>query len=142
MSGRFWRSIAKQPGLLNPSNYFETVSPRGWNNTSVTLTDTHIVSPTLTNQFLFSYNHTNGDTAPVYPAKSLKDLGVNIYNDDKPQFHITVAGYFDTMNTGDRLSKGLRSARAVMLEKSPPRCATEGTTRPTVIGVCRCAVPW
>ena len=101
LSGRFWRSIASSPGLLNPSNYFETVTQRGWNNTSVTLTDTHIVSPTLTNQFLFSYNHTNGDAVPVYPSKSLKALGVNMYNDDKPQFHITVAGYFDTMNTGD-----------------------------------------
>ncbi len=101
LSGRFWRSVASSPGVLNPSNYFETVTPRGWNNTSVTITDTHIVSPTLTNQFLFSYNHTNGDAVPIYPAKSLKDLGVNMYNDDKPQYHITVAGYFDTMNTGD-----------------------------------------
>ncbi|MFN0103666.1 MAG: carboxypeptidase regulatory-like domain-containing protein [Bryobacteraceae bacterium] len=101
LSGRFWRSIATMPGLLNPSNYFETVTQRGWNNTSVTITDTHIVSPALTNQFLFSYNHTNGDAVPVYPAKSLKDLGVNMYNDDKPQYHITVAGYFDTLNTGD-----------------------------------------
>ncbi len=101
LSGRFWRSIASTPGLLNPANYFETTTQRGWNNTSVTITDTHIVGPTLTNQFLFSYNHTNGDAIPVYPAKSLKDLGVNMFNDDKPQYHITVAGYFDTLNTGD-----------------------------------------
>lgn len=101
LSGRFWSSIASSPGLLNTANFFEQVTPRGWNNTSVTITDTHIVSPTLTNQFLFSYNHTNGDAVPIYPAKSLKDLGVNMFNDDKPQYHITVAGYFDTMNTGD-----------------------------------------
>lgn len=101
LSGRFWRSIASSPGLLNPANYLESVVQRGWNNTSVTITDTHIVSPTITNQFLFSYNHSNGDAVPVYPTKSLKDLGVNMFNDDKPQYHVTVAGYFDTMNTGD-----------------------------------------
>ena len=101
LSGRFWRSIATQPGMLNPANYLETVVGRRWNNTSVTITDSHIVSPTITNQFLFSYNHTNGDAVPVYPAKSLKALGINMYNDDMPQYHITVAGYFDTLNTGD-----------------------------------------
>ena len=101
LSGRFWRSLASQPGLLNPSNYFENTTPRHWNNTSVTITDTHIVGPTLTNQFLFSYNHTNGDAVPVYPPKGIKDLGSNYYNDDKPQVYITVVGYWGTMNTGD-----------------------------------------
>ncbi|MBK5291029.1 MAG: TonB-dependent receptor [Acidobacteriia bacterium] len=101
LSGRFWRSLASQPGLLTPNNYFEQTTPRHWNNTSVTITDTHIVSPTVTNQFLFGYNHTNGDAVPVYPPKGIKDLGSNYYNDNKPQFHLTVAGYWGTMNTGD-----------------------------------------
>ncbi|MBM3813849.1 MAG: hypothetical protein FJW20_19655 [Acidimicrobiia bacterium] len=101
LSGRLWRSLASAPRLLNPSNYFEQTTGRGWNNTSTTITDTHIFGPTLTNQFLFSFNHTNGDAVPVYPARSLKDLGANYYNDDKPQYHITVAGYWGTLNTGD-----------------------------------------
>jgi len=101
LSGRYWRSVADQPGMLNPSNYLESVVTRGWNNTSVTVTDTHMVSPTLTNQFLFGLNRTNGPAVPVYPPKSLKSLGVNMYNDDMPQYHITVDGYFGTLNTGD-----------------------------------------
>lgn len=101
LSGRLWRSIASTPALLNPSNYFEQTTGRGWNNTSTTITDTHIFGPSLTNQLLFSYNHTNGDAVPVFPAKSLKDLGANYFNDDRPQYHITVAGYWGTLNTGD-----------------------------------------
>ncbi len=101
VSGRFWRSWAEQPGALDPRNYLTAVGARKWLNYSTTVTDTHVFSATLINSFLFSYNHTNGPVLPIYPEKSLTALGVKMYNDDKPQYHLTVNGYFGTLNTGD-----------------------------------------
>lgn len=101
LSGRFFKSWALQPGNLDPSNYLAVVTARTWDNRSVTITDTHVFSPTVVNNFLFSYNHTDGPVVPIYPSKSLADLGVKMYNDKQPQYHLTVAGYFGTLNTGD-----------------------------------------
>ena len=36
-----------------------------------------------------------------FPISSLTSLGSKYYNDDKPQWHVTVTGYFNTLNTGD-----------------------------------------
>jgi hypothetical protein len=101
LSGRYWRSWAATPGFLNAQNYLETVTGRTWLNSSVTVTDTHLVTPTMTNQFLFGFNRTDGRNRPVYPARSIASLGSKVYNDDMPQWHVTVDGYFGTLNTGD-----------------------------------------
>jgi hypothetical protein len=100
LSGRFWNSAAETPAILNPRNYLEQVTGRTWLNRSLAITDSHTFSPTLTNQALFSFNRTDGNNRPIYPASSLAALGSRYYNDDKPQWHITVAGYFQ-INTGD-----------------------------------------
>ena len=101
ISARFWKSFAEQPGSLDPANYLSVSNARKWNNYSTSITDTHVISPRLLNSFLFSYNHTDGPVQPIYPSKSLADLGVKMYNDKQPQYHLTVAGYFGTLNTGD-----------------------------------------
>lgn len=101
LSGRYWKSWSRMPGNLDPANYLAVVTARTWDNHSVTITDTHVFSPTVINSFLFGYNHTNGPVVPIYPSKSLADLGVKMYNDKQPQYHLTVAGYFGTLNTGD-----------------------------------------
>jgi hypothetical protein len=100
LSGRYWRSWAEQPAFLDPRNYLSVVGGRKWLNHSVTVTDTHTFSPTLLNQFLFGFNHTDGPVVQIGPEKSLTALGVKVYNDDKPQYHLTVDGYFQ-INTGD-----------------------------------------
>ena len=38
----------------------------------------------MTNQVLFSFNRTDGLNVPIYPPKTFKDLGINIFNDDPP----------------------------------------------------------
>jgi outer membrane receptor protein involved in Fe transport len=101
LSGRFWKSWAEQPGSLDPANYLSVGEHRLWNNYSTTITDTHVFSPNVVNNFLFSLNHTNGPVLPIYPAKSFTDLGVKMYNDKQPQYYLTVAGYWGTMNTSD-----------------------------------------
>jgi len=100
LSGRYWKSWAEQPGALDPSNYLSAVGARKWRNYSTTITDTHVFGATLINNFLFGLNHTNGPVVPIYPEKSLTALGVKMYNDDKPQYHLTVNGYW-MMNTSD-----------------------------------------
>ncbi|HUS07586.1 MAG TPA: TonB-dependent receptor plug domain-containing protein, partial [Bryobacteraceae bacterium] len=101
LSGRYWYSWATQPGSLDPKNFLTAVGTRTWFNRSVTLTDTHVFGASVINNFLFGYNHTNGPVIPIYPDKSLTALGAKMYNDDKPQYHLTVNGYFGTLNTGD-----------------------------------------
>jgi len=100
LSGRYWKSWAKQPASLDPRNYLSVVGGRNWYNNSVTVTDTHVFGPSVLNQFVFGYNHTDGPVVQIGPEKSLTALGVKMFNDDKPQYHLTVDGYFQ-INTGD-----------------------------------------
>src|SRR5258705_846045 len=39
----------------------------------------------------------------LFPYTTLfrSDLGINIANDDKPQWYVSVSGYWGTLNTGD-----------------------------------------
>lgn len=101
LSGRYWESWASRPGTLNPSNYFASAVTSTWLNRSVQVTDTHTFGPGLTNQFMFGFNRTDGPNTPIYPERSIASLGSNYYNDDKPQYHVTVVGYWGTLNTGD-----------------------------------------
>jgi len=101
ISGRFWNSAAETPAYLNATNYLENTVGRTWLNRSVSIIDTHVIGANLTNQLLFSFNRTDGNNVPLYPERSIASLGSKYYNDDKPQWHVTVVGYFGTLNTGD-----------------------------------------
>lgn len=101
LSGRFWNSSALTPGVLNASNYLEQNTGRTWLNRSVSITDTHTFGTSLTNQALFSFNRTDGNNLPLFPDNSITSLGSKYFNDDRPQWHVTVTGYFGTLNTGD-----------------------------------------
>lgn len=101
LSVRWFRSFGETPAFLDPQNYLSNNVGRTWLNQSESLTDTHAFSPALTNQFLFSFNRTDGNNVPIYPPKSFHDLGINIYTDDKPQWYVAVSGYWGTLNTGD-----------------------------------------
>ena len=101
LTGRFFRSFGETPAFLDEANYLAQNTGRTWLNTSVSLTDTHILSPNMTNQVLFSFNRTDGLNVPIYPPKTFKDLGINIFNDDKPQWYVAASGYWGTLNTGD-----------------------------------------
>ena len=101
ITGRFWNSSSETPAYLNPNNYLEVTVGRTWLNRSTSITDTHIIGAQLTNQLFFSFNRTDGNNVPAYPDRSITSLGSKYYNDDKPQWHVTVTGYFGTLNTGD-----------------------------------------
>ena len=92
---------AKTPAYLDKNNYLANNVGRTWLNQSISVTDTHTFTPTLVNQFLFSFNRTDGNNVPIYPDKTFKDLGINIAVDDKPQWYVAVTGYWGTLNTGD-----------------------------------------
>jgi hypothetical protein len=101
LNGRWFRSFGNTPAYLDPGNYLAQNTGRTWLNQSVSLTDTHTLSSSIVNQFLFSFNRTDGNNVPIYPSKSFTDLGVNIFTDDKPQWYVAVTGYWGTLNTGD-----------------------------------------
>lgn len=100
LNGRFWISDALTPAFLDSKNYLAQNTGRTWRNTSVVLSDTQTFGASLINSALFAFNRTNGNNFQALPAKSLTDLGVKMFNDDKPQYHLTVSGYF-MINTGD-----------------------------------------
>ena len=101
ISGRYYKSWASSPAFLNQKNVLERNSGGEWFNESVSVTDTHIVSPNLLNQLLFGFTRTDGAFQPPQPTKSLVDLGAKYYNDPIYKWQIDVAGYFgiDTSDT-------------------------------------------
>ncbi len=101
LSVRWYRSYGKTPAFLDEANYLSQTTGRTWLNQSESLTDTHVFNANLTNQALFAFNRTDGNNVPIYVPKSFKDLGVNIFNDDRPQLYVSVSGYWGTLNTGD-----------------------------------------
>ncbi len=101
LSVRWYRSYGETPAYLDKNNYLANNVGRTWLNQSISVTDTHTFTPTLVNQFLFSFNRTDGNNVPIYPDKTFKDLGINIAVDDKPQWYVAVTGYWGTLNTGD-----------------------------------------
>ena len=101
ITGRFWNSYAETPAYLSPSNYLAVTVGRTWLNRSTSITDTHAFGANIANQLFFSFNRTDGNNIPTYPDRSITSLGSKYYNDDKPQWHVTVVGYFGTLNTGD-----------------------------------------
>jgi hypothetical protein len=100
ITGRYWDSFAETPAFLNPTNYLEVTVGRTWLNRSTSITDTHAFGANFTNQAFFSFNRTDGNNVPTFPDRSIAALGSKYYNDDKPQWHVTLAGYF-AVNTGD-----------------------------------------
>jgi hypothetical protein len=50
ITGRFWNSFPETPAYLNPSNYLEVTVGRTWLNGSTAITDTHVLTPNLSNQ--------------------------------------------------------------------------------------------
>lgn len=97
--GRYWVSKAAQPAFLDPTNYLASSFGRVWKNTIFGLNDTHIFSPSVVNNTVFTFNQTNNVNTHVYP-QSLRSLGANYYNDSTPQIQLTVSGFFG-INTGD-----------------------------------------
>ncbi len=98
---RFFTSKATQPGFLSPTDYFATLPGAFWTNTTVVGSDTYEFTPSLLNQFLFSFNRTNNINTPIYPAKGVAELGADYYNDNMPEIYYDVGGYFllDTSDT-------------------------------------------
>ncbi|MBI2686860.1 MAG: TonB-dependent receptor [Acidobacteria bacterium] len=101
ISGRYYKSWASSPAYLNQKNVLEQTSGGKWFNESVSVTDTHTVTPNIVNQLLFSFNHTDGAFVPPQPTKSLVDLGVKMYQDPIYKWQMSIAGYFsiDTADT-------------------------------------------
>lgn len=101
LTGRYWDSYAETPAILTPDNYLEQTTGRTWLNRSVNLTDTHTFGGSVMNQAMFAFTRMDGHNAPIIPPSGIASFGSNYYNDNMPQWHVTVAGYFGTLNTGD-----------------------------------------
>jgi outer membrane receptor protein involved in Fe transport len=100
LSGRYFKSWASSPAYINQKNVLENTAGGQWFNESVSITDTHTISPTMVNQLLFGFNHTDGAFLPIQPTRSLVDLGIKYYQDPLYKWQINVAGYFN-INTSD-----------------------------------------
>jgi hypothetical protein len=71
-------------------NFLAQNTGRVWRNTIVSINDTHTFSSRFINNAVFTFNRTNNDNRQVYPP-SLASLGSRYYNDETPQYHLTVS---------------------------------------------------
>ena len=58
-----------------------------------------ILRPNLLNNLVVTFNRTNNSNFQIYPP-DYSTLGINVYNDDTPQWFFNVSGYFG-INSGD-----------------------------------------
>ena len=99
MYGRFWVSRASTPPVLLDGNILSSAFGRTWQNTVVSVNDTYLLSSNLLNNVVVTYNRTNNSNFQIYPP-DYSTLGINVYNDDTPQWFFNVSGYFG-INSGD-----------------------------------------
>jgi outer membrane receptor protein involved in Fe transport len=97
--GRYWLSKASVPAYLDTSNVLTSSFGRTWANTIVSVNDSYVLTPSLVNNLVVTFNRTNNDNFQIYPP-SYSDLGLNVYNDATPQWFFNVGGWFG-INTGD-----------------------------------------
>jgi hypothetical protein len=97
--GRLWVSRASTPAVLLDGNILSSAFGRTWQNTVVSVNDTYVITPTLLNNLVVTFNRTNNNNFQIYPP-DYSTLGINVYNDDTPQWFFNVAGYFG-INSGD-----------------------------------------
>ncbi len=99
MYGRFWVSRASTPAVLLDGNILSSAFGRTWQNTVASINDTYILRPNLLNNLVVTFNRTNNFNFQIYPP-DYSTLGINVYNDQTPQWFFDVAGYFG-INSGD-----------------------------------------
>lgn len=98
--GRVWVSRASVPAFLAEGNALASSFGRTWQNTIVSVNDTHVFSPALLNNLVFTFNRTNNDNFQIYPP-DYASIGItDVFNDENPQWVFNVGGYFG-VNTGD-----------------------------------------
>ncbi|HTU99317.1 MAG TPA: TonB-dependent receptor [Luteitalea sp.] len=98
--GRYWLSKAAVPEYLDTSNVLTSAFGRTWDNQIISVNDTWVVSPSLVNNLVVTYNRTYNDNFQV-PSQSYADIGIpGVYNDANPQWFFNVGGWFG-INTGD-----------------------------------------
>ena len=97
--GRFWVSRASTPPVLLDGNILSSAFGRTWQNTVASFNDTYILTSSLLNNLIVTFNRTNNYNFQIYPP-DYSSLGINVHNDDTPQWFFNVSGYFG-INSGD-----------------------------------------
>jgi hypothetical protein len=97
--GRFWVSRASTPPVLENGNILTSAFGRTWQNTVAAINDTYLFGPSLLNNLVVTFNRTNNFNFQIYPP-DYSTLGINVYNDQTPQWFFNVSGYFG-INSGD-----------------------------------------
>jgi hypothetical protein len=97
--GRVWVSRASTPPFLASGNILTSAFGRTWQNTVLSFNDTYVLTPTLLNNLVVTFNRTNNRNFQIYPP-DYSTLGINVHNDRTPQWFFNVSGYFG-INSGD-----------------------------------------
>lgn len=100
LTGRYYHSGQLTTPYLNPLNFLEVLTGGKWLSESVSLSYSHIISPSVTNLALFSWTRNYQWMAPVQPPKSLPELGVKMHNQPNYGWGFPVTGYF-SLGTGN-----------------------------------------
>jgi Carboxypeptidase regulatory-like domain/TonB-dependent Receptor Plug Domain len=94
LMGRYFRSWTETPSYLNPANYLDYTMGGYWLSETISVSDTHLISPSMTNQALFSVSRNHSVFVPKPPDKSLPDLGVQMFNLPDIGWSFFLRGYF------------------------------------------------
>jgi hypothetical protein len=95
LTGRYYRAKFFNRGIYNPANILTYTDQAAILSQNALIQETHIIRPTLLNDFRFNYARENSTRGPASGVPNMRDFGINIYQPpDKAIESINVNGFF------------------------------------------------
>jgi hypothetical protein len=100
LSLRYFYDKFHNTGFLDKTNYLANSNYSVIYSQNALVSETHVFSPTLLNEFRASYSRETSNRGPAPGSISLADLGVNLYQPPvKTMEGLNVSGYFNPSQT-------------------------------------------
>ncbi len=100
LSARYFQDLYSNQPFLDPTNYVNSVAYAKIRAQNALVSETHLFTPTLLNEFRLAFSREYADRGPAAGSIDLADLGVNIYQPAAKIIEgINVGGYFNVAQT-------------------------------------------
>ena len=100
LSARYFHDLYENQPYLDKANYLNAVAYAKIRAQNALLSETHLFSPTVLNEFRLAFSREYADRGPAQGSISLADLGVNIFQPAAKIIEgINVGGYFNAAQT-------------------------------------------
>jgi hypothetical protein len=95
LSGRYFVQHFRSAGIFDNNNLLTYSDQARVRSQNVVLNETHIFSPTLLNEFHFTFNRTHASRNPPPGAPNVNDFGLNIFQPQPNAIQsVNVSGFF------------------------------------------------